>query len=59
MGSPSHGIFLIRFHSAEFRDEVIEGGYLFFNKRPVIMKKWDADMDIRKNDVHKVPIWVH
>ncbi|XP_060965333.1 uncharacterized protein LOC133034296 [Cannabis sativa] len=54
----SHGIFIIRFHSAEYRDQVINGGYVFFNRRPVIMKPWDPNVNFKKEDVKCVPIWV-
>lgn len=59
VGLPRHGVFLVRFHSTEFRDQVVNGGYLFFNNRPVIMKNWTPDLDLKKNDVTIVPIWVH
>ena len=39
IGSPSHRVFLVRFQSEELRDAVIHEGYMFFNKRHVIMKK--------------------
>ncbi|XP_060969654.1 uncharacterized protein LOC133036901 [Cannabis sativa] len=53
------GIFLIRFNTMEIRDQVLNGGYIFFNKRPVIMKPWDPNTNFRKEDVKQVPIWVH
>uniref|UniRef100_A0A803PBF0 DUF4283 domain-containing protein n=1 Tax=Cannabis sativa TaxID=3483 RepID=A0A803PBF0_CANSA len=31
VGMLAYGIFLIRFQSIEFRDEVLSGGYIFFN----------------------------
>uniref|UniRef100_A0A803PSL1 DUF4283 domain-containing protein n=1 Tax=Cannabis sativa TaxID=3483 RepID=A0A803PSL1_CANSA len=58
IGMISYGIFIIRFDSCEFRDEVLSGGYIFFNKRPVIMKAWDPDVNLRKEDVRSVPVWV-
>uniref|UniRef100_A0A803PTY7 Reverse transcriptase domain-containing protein n=1 Tax=Cannabis sativa TaxID=3483 RepID=A0A803PTY7_CANSA len=54
----TYGIFLIRFHSVEIRDEILNGGYIFFNKRPVIMKPWDPNTNFRREDVKQVPIWV-
>uniref|UniRef100_A0A803PT20 DUF4283 domain-containing protein n=1 Tax=Cannabis sativa TaxID=3483 RepID=A0A803PT20_CANSA len=58
VGLISYGIFLIRFTSVEIRDSILNGGYTFFNKRPVIMKSWDPDTNFRKGDIHKVPIWI-
>uniref|UniRef100_A0A803P5L3 Reverse transcriptase domain-containing protein n=1 Tax=Cannabis sativa TaxID=3483 RepID=A0A803P5L3_CANSA len=54
----SYGIFIIRFHFIEYRDQVINGGYVFFNRRPVIMKPWDPNVNFKKEDVKCVPIWV-
>lgn len=59
VGSPRHGVFIVRFQSVEFRDQIVNGGYLFFNNRPAIMKNWMPDVDITKNDVSIVPIWIH
>ncbi|XP_060972267.1 uncharacterized protein LOC133038198 [Cannabis sativa] len=57
-GLLSYGIFLIRFTSVETRDNILNGGYTFFNKRPVIMNAWDPDTNFRKGDILKVPIWI-
>ncbi|XP_060968460.1 uncharacterized protein LOC133036011 [Cannabis sativa] len=42
----------------EHRDEVLNGGYIFFNKRLVIMKAWDPNTNFKKEDIQTVPIWV-
>ncbi|KAM6593632.1 hypothetical protein CsatA_001335 [Cannabis sativa] len=54
----SHGIFLIRFNSLDYRDQVINGGYNFFNRRPVIMKPWNPNVNFKKEDVKCVPIYI-
>uniref|UniRef100_A0A803QEQ8 DUF4283 domain-containing protein n=1 Tax=Cannabis sativa TaxID=3483 RepID=A0A803QEQ8_CANSA len=54
----AYGIFIIRFHSIEDRDKVVNGGYIFFNRRPVIMKPWDPNTNFRKEDVKNIPIWI-
>lgn len=59
MGSPGYGIFVVRFHSIDVRDEVIQNGCVFFNSRPVIMKPWNEDLSLQKNDIKTVPIWIH
>uniref|UniRef100_A0A803PRU1 Reverse transcriptase domain-containing protein n=1 Tax=Cannabis sativa TaxID=3483 RepID=A0A803PRU1_CANSA len=58
VGLISYGIFLIRFTTSEDRDSVLNGGYTFFNKRPVIMKAWHPDLNFRKEDIRKVPILI-
>uniref|UniRef100_A0A803NFJ2 CCHC-type domain-containing protein n=1 Tax=Cannabis sativa TaxID=3483 RepID=A0A803NFJ2_CANSA len=54
----TYGVFIIRFNSMEYRDQVLNGGYIFFNRRPVIMKPWDANTNFRKEDVKTLPIWI-
>uniref|UniRef100_A0A803PYV1 DUF4283 domain-containing protein n=1 Tax=Cannabis sativa TaxID=3483 RepID=A0A803PYV1_CANSA len=36
----------------------MNGGYVFFNRRPVILKPWDPNANFKKEDVKCVPIWV-
>ena len=36
VGSPKHGIFVVRFKDVEPRDEILNGGYIFFHRRPVL-----------------------
>uniref|UniRef100_A0A803PBM5 DUF4283 domain-containing protein n=1 Tax=Cannabis sativa TaxID=3483 RepID=A0A803PBM5_CANSA len=54
----AYGVFLIRFHSIEQRDEVLNGGCIVFNRKPVIMKPWDPNSSVKKEDVKLVPIWI-
>uniref|UniRef100_A0A803NT95 DUF4283 domain-containing protein n=1 Tax=Cannabis sativa TaxID=3483 RepID=A0A803NT95_CANSA len=58
VGLLSYDIFLIQFNDVAIRDEILSGGYIFFNKRPVIMKEWDPNMNVKKEDIRAVPIWV-
>ncbi|KAM6579885.1 hypothetical protein CsatA_003659 [Cannabis sativa] len=54
----SYGVFLIRFTSIKDRDGILAGGYIFFNKRPFIMKAWDPNCNIKKEDIRTIPIWI-
>ncbi|XP_062089160.1 uncharacterized protein LOC133795723 [Humulus lupulus] len=58
VGTLSHGVFIVRFQNMEDRDKVISGGYIFFDKKPLIMKTWNPRDDFTKEDVKKVPIWI-
>ncbi|KAL2923717.1 Nuclear protein MDM1 [Bienertia sinuspersici] len=51
-------MFLIRFQSMENRDKVLAMGRVFFDYKPVILKAWHVDMEINKEDIQKIPIWV-
>ncbi|XP_060972357.1 uncharacterized protein LOC133038279 [Cannabis sativa] len=54
----SFGIYIIRFSNVEARDQVLNGGFIFFNRRPVIMKPWNPNENFSKEDVSRVPIWI-
>ncbi|XP_062080558.1 uncharacterized protein LOC133785326 [Humulus lupulus] len=58
VGAISPGVFIIRFDTIENRDAVLEGGFVFFDKKPVILKPWDANSDFKKENVCKVPTWI-
>uniref|UniRef100_A0A803PCI4 DUF4283 domain-containing protein n=1 Tax=Cannabis sativa TaxID=3483 RepID=A0A803PCI4_CANSA len=58
VGLLSYGIFFIRFYEVADRDSVLNGGHIFFNKRPVIMKAWDPNVDFKKEDVSRVLVWI-
>uniref|UniRef100_A0A803Q7S4 DUF4283 domain-containing protein n=1 Tax=Cannabis sativa TaxID=3483 RepID=A0A803Q7S4_CANSA len=54
----AYGVFIIRFSSIEYRDQILNGGYIFFNRRPVIMKPWNPHENFKKENVKCVPIWI-
>ncbi|KAM6566108.1 hypothetical protein CsatA_025236 [Cannabis sativa] len=58
VGSLSYGVFLVRFETIEARDEILNGGYVFFNNRPVVMKAWDPEVNFKKEDIRLVPILI-
>lgn len=41
------GVFIVRFNSFENRNKVLENGIPMFDKKPVILKPWSAELDIR------------
>lgn len=45
------GIFLVRFHSIEQRDVIQNEVFQFFDKKPLIMKKWHVDMDFKNEEL--------
>ncbi|KAL2894159.1 hypothetical protein RDABS01_010068 [Bienertia sinuspersici] len=52
------GMFLIWFGSIEERDHVLSMECPFFDSKPMIIKPWTEDMDLTKEDVKTVPIWI-
>lgn len=54
----SNGVFIVRFHSFENRSKVLAEGSPMFDKKLVIVQPWSADLDVKKIDTAKVPVWV-
>ncbi|XP_056688191.1 uncharacterized protein [Spinacia oleracea] len=51
------GVFLVRFLTMDMRDNVTSGHY-FFDNKPMVVKPWTVDMDMEKEDLKSVPIWI-
>ncbi|KAL2903607.1 Dihydroneopterin aldolase [Bienertia sinuspersici] len=52
------GLFLVRFNSMEQCDKVVAGDPQFFDHKSVIIKMWDPDMELHKESVKTIPIWI-
>ncbi|KAL2896364.1 Exodeoxyribonuclease 7 small subunit [Bienertia sinuspersici] len=52
------GTFLIRFNTMEHRDKILSMGRVFFDYKPVVLKPWHIDMDLNKENIQRIPIWV-
>lgn len=50
------GVFIVHFRSMENLDKVVNGGYLFFDGKPIMIKAWTPDMDFKRDEVWRVPI---
>ncbi|GJV86947.1 retrotransposon protein, putative, ty1-copia subclass [Tanacetum coccineum] len=46
------------FSSMDGLDTMLENGQWFFHNNPLILKKWHPDMNLLKEDVGTVPVWV-
>ncbi|XP_056689967.1 uncharacterized protein [Spinacia oleracea] len=51
------GIYLVRFFTMDMRDQVIVGHH-FFDNEPMIVKPWNVEMDMEKEELKYVPIWI-
>ncbi|XP_019236840.1 PREDICTED: uncharacterized protein LOC109217066 [Nicotiana attenuata] len=54
----NRGVFLVRFHSIESRSKAVEEGVQMFDRKPVIVKPWKPDMEITKEQMKNISIWV-
>lgn len=52
------GLFIVRFHTFENRLKVLNDGIPMFDKKPVVVRPWAADIDVKSIDVSTAPIWV-
>ncbi|KAL9243880.1 hypothetical protein vseg_017717 [Gypsophila vaccaria] len=52
------GVFLVRFKSKEMQEKVLNAGYYMFDNKPVIIKPWQEDVDLEKEEVKTVPAWI-
>ncbi|KAL2931019.1 hypothetical protein RDABS01_036429 [Bienertia sinuspersici] len=52
------GLFLIRFNTVEQCNKVLTGEPQFFDYKLLIMKQWDPGMDLHKENVKTIPIWI-
>lgn len=58
MAQVHKGVFLVQFDCLEERERVVEEGILTFDKKLVVIKPWRANIDVTKEAMEKVPIWV-
>ncbi|KAL9237195.1 hypothetical protein vseg_011777 [Gypsophila vaccaria] len=52
------GVFLVRFKTKEMQEAVLNAGYYMFDNKPVIIKPWQEDVDLEKEEVKIVPAWI-
>ncbi|XP_074277924.1 uncharacterized protein LOC141601531 [Silene latifolia] len=53
-----NGIFIVRFKTVEKMKEVVKPGHFMFDNKPVIINEWSPEVDLVKNNVQTVPIWL-
>lgn len=54
----NRGVFMVRFHSIESKIKENEDGVQMFDKKPVVVKPWSPDMDMKKEADELIPVWV-
>ncbi|XP_074318694.1 uncharacterized protein LOC141655516 [Silene latifolia] len=53
-----NGVFLVRFATSTAKDRVLQQGHFLFDNKPLIVRPWSPDVDLVKEDVKEVPVWV-
>ena len=52
------GVYLARFHTKDNMLKVANGDHIFFDSKPLIMKPWSPDIDVMKDEVKTIPMWI-
>ncbi|GKC83811.1 retrotransposon protein, putative, ty1-copia subclass, partial [Tanacetum coccineum] len=58
MLNSSTGLFSFQFSSMDGLNAMIESGPWFIRNHPLILKKWNPDVNLLKVDVRNIPVWV-
>lgn len=53
-----NGILLVRFDTELGKNEVLQGGIYNFDSKSFIVKAWNPDMEITRDKLYTMPIWV-
>ncbi|XP_074298811.1 uncharacterized protein LOC141629756 [Silene latifolia] len=53
-----NGIFIVRFHTKDMQDQVLNTGHYLFDSKPVIIKPWQENVALDKEHVKNVPTWL-
>ncbi|GJX01939.1 proteasome subunit alpha type-5 [Tanacetum coccineum] len=58
MLNSSTGLFSFQFSSMDGLNSMLENGPWFIRNHPLILRKWNPDVDLLKEDVWNVSVWV-
>ncbi|XP_074298310.1 uncharacterized protein LOC141629164 [Silene latifolia] len=53
-----YGVFLARFQTEEMKQSVLNSGYFLFDNKPLIIKPWQPDLQLTKENIKAVPAWI-
>lgn len=51
-------VFVVRFRTNEAKEKAMEGSPILYDRKPIIMKEWSPDLNLREEDIKVVPTWV-
>ena len=52
------GVFMVRFHNVDSKNQALEAGPILHDSKPVIVKEWSLEVDITTDCVKMVPTWI-
>ncbi|XP_074293329.1 uncharacterized protein LOC141620324 [Silene latifolia] len=53
-----NGIFLVRFTTAASKVAILKQGHFLFDNKPLIVRDWNEQVELTKENVKNVPVWV-
>ncbi|XP_074265580.1 uncharacterized protein LOC141588019 [Silene latifolia] len=53
-----NGIVLVRFKECKDKEEVLNAGYFMFDNKPLIVRAWDVEVELSKENIKNVPAWI-
>ncbi|XP_009604180.1 uncharacterized protein [Nicotiana tomentosiformis] len=54
----NRGGFLVRFHSGKNRVKAVEERIQMFDKKSMVVKPWEPDIDVSKEQVDNILVWI-
>ncbi|XP_009804027.1 uncharacterized protein [Nicotiana sylvestris] len=52
------GVFLVTFHTLESRTKVVEDRVQMFDRKSVIVKPWQPEIEMKKEIMENIPVWI-
>lgn len=52
------GFFLVKFNNDDGKRNALNNGPIMFDRKPVIIKEWDPNLDLQKESVKRMPVWI-
>ncbi|XP_074306336.1 uncharacterized protein LOC141641578 [Silene latifolia] len=53
-----NGVFLVRFKTSAAKEAILQQGHFLFDNKPLIVRPWNEDVDLVKDEVKEVLVWV-
>ncbi|KAJ8426160.1 hypothetical protein Cgig2_032642 [Carnegiea gigantea] len=51
------GLYLVRFHSLEDKEAVLQKGIYYFDGKPFIINAWNEELELDESSINSLPIW--
>lgn len=52
------GLFVVRFHSLDCKNQAMDVGPILYDSTPVVVEEWTPNMDLNVGNIRIVPTWI-